>query len=208
MQPTQWDITVITPQHAIYDWFGLNNSLFLLINGMHAPLLDQCMLGITWLGHPRLFPFYIAAALLLAWRKPATLPLRNIVAFTLSYAIVSTLVVPAIKNALDFPRPLAALGEQAITVLGDPAMHQSFPSGHAAFAVLMAASLAPGLPRQRQLILAAFAVLVCLSRISVGAHFPADILGGATISILVVSAVHYLIGAAAKHHESCGQDAP
>jgi undecaprenyl-diphosphatase len=191
-----------------YDWFGFNKSLFLLINQIHAPLLDQAMLLATWLGHPALYPFYIAAALLLTWRQPSMLPQKNVVVFALSYAITSALVVPIIKTVLDLPRPLTVLGEQSVIVLGNPEMQHSFPSGHAAFAVLMTASLAPGISLGGRLALVIFALLVCLSRISVGAHFPADVLGGAAISILVVSAVHYLIGTAAKHRASYGPDAP
>jgi undecaprenyl-diphosphatase len=183
---------VIEPLTPLYGWYGLNERLFMLINGVHAPGLDHLMLLVTWLGHPRLFPFYIALALLAMWRRPELMPQRNVVVFGVSYALISLLLVPALKAWLDFPRPLAVLGEEAVVVLGTPLTVHSFPSGHSAYAVLVAASLAPGLPRGWKWTLAAFAVLVCVSRISVGAHYPADVLGGAALSLAVVAGIRFL----------------
>lgn len=181
--------------NPLYDWFGLNQSLFLWLNGMHAPLLDQFMLLCSWLGHPTLYPFYLAIAALLAWRKPNMLPQQNVVTFALSFPFVSIIIVPILKETLNFPRPLAVFGDGAITVLENAELHYSFPSGHAAFAVLMAASLLPGLPVGGRCILVIFALLVCLSRPVVGVHFPADVAGGVVISLLVVWAVRALLRA-------------
>ncbi len=91
------------------------------------------------------------------------------------------------KSSLDFPRPIIAMGSDTVTILGDPETSGAFPSGHAAFAVLVAASLMPGASRATQLALGVGAILVCLSRVWVGAHFPADVVGGALISIACVS---------------------
>lgn len=90
-----------------YDWFGVNQYLFQLINNTHTPALDQFMLLVTSLGHPRLSPFYIASALLFMWFKPATMPRRNIVTFSVSYIITSIFFIPLLKSSLDLPRPLA-----------------------------------------------------------------------------------------------------
>lgn len=172
--------------NPLYDWFGLNQGLFLLLNGMHAPLLDPFMLLCTRLGHPSLYPFYLAIAVLIAWRQPNVLPQRNVVTFALSFPVVSIIIVPALKEALDFPRPLTVFGEKAVTVLGDAEWHHSLPSGHAAFSVLLAASLMPGLPAGGRWTLMIFASLVCVSRLVVGAHFPADVMAGAAIALIVV----------------------
>lgn len=197
---------MISVTSQLYDWLGFNKSLFLLINHIHAPLLDQAMLLASWLGDPSLFPCYMTAALLLTWRQPSILPLQNVLVFSMSYLLTSALLVPTLKALLDFPRPITVLGEQAVIVLGNPDGHHSFPSGHAAFAVLLALSLSPGIFRGGQLALVIFALLVCLSRISLGAHFPADILGGAAISILVASSGRYLLNTVSKHRTTCGCD--
>ena len=176
------------------DLSAINHGLFLLLNRIHNPVLDQIMLAVTWLGQPRLYPVYLALLLLLSWRKPAMMPLRNVVVFSVSYVATSLIIVPAIKTFLDAPRPSTVFGEQVITVLGDPDRFHSFPSGHAAFAVLMAASLMPGIPRAGKLLILIFAVLVCISRISLGAHFPGDVMGGAAIAILLAWAARSAIG--------------
>ena len=180
--------------NQLYDWFGLNESLFRYFNSVHGPVLDQLAVLITLLGHPRLFPFYLAIVLVVKWIRPTAMALRNIVVFAISYALSSALIVPILKAVVDLPRPLTALGAGAVAVLGSPDGMHSFPSGHAAFAVLMAASLVPGLPRWGQAALITYATLVCLSRVVVGAHFPADVVAGAAISIIVVSCARYATG--------------
>lgn len=168
--------------HHLYDWFGLNVALFHLINGAHAAGWDQLMLAMTWLGNHEWYPYYLALVLVLTYAAPRSLPLRNVVIFAIGYAFTA-IVIPTLKPFLDFPRPLLVLGKQAVIVVGQPEFHHSFPSGHSTFAVLLAASLSPGVSRPWRWGLWLFAVLVCLSRISVGAHFPADVVGGALIGL-------------------------
>jgi len=176
-----------------YDWFGINRYLFILINKIHTPVLDQFMLLVTSLGHPRLYPFYIASALLIMWVKPSVMPQRNVVVFSVSYVVTSIFFVPFLKTSLDFPRPLAVLGANNVTILGNPDVMHSFPSGHSAFVILMAASLAPGIPRTGKVALIVFTLLVCLSRVMVGAHFPADVAGSLLLALAVVFSVRSVI---------------
>ena len=178
----------------IYDWFGINQGIFLSINTIHTPALDQFMLFVTFLGHPRLFPFYIASILLLMWLKPAMMPQRNVVTFAVSYIVTAIFFVPLLKTFFDYPRPLIVLGKQNVTVLGTPDTLHSFPSGHSAFAILLAASLIPGIPRPGKIALVIFSLLVCVSRIAVGAHFPADIVGSFMLVLPVVFIVRFVIG--------------
>jgi membrane-associated phospholipid phosphatase len=86
------------------------------------------------------------------------------------------------------PRPAAVLDTQQFTVIGDVlAAHNSFPSGHsitigaAAIAFLASMRLRPSCRREWLLILLVMCivVLVCLSRVAVGAHWPLDLAAGA-----------------------------
>jgi membrane-associated phospholipid phosphatase len=178
----------------LYDWFGMNQYLFILINKIHTPAFDQLMLIVTTLGHPQLYPFYIAIALLVMWFKPNLMPQRNVVTFSVSYIVTSIFFVPLLKSSLNFPRPFAILGEQNVTILGNPDVVHSFPSGHSAYVILMAASLIPGIPRLGKVALIMFTLLVCISRISVGAHFPADVVGSLILALAVVFSVRSIIG--------------
>jgi undecaprenyl-diphosphatase len=60
--------------------------------------------------------------------------------------------------------------------------NQSFPSGHACLSFAMAAMLGILLPRWKPLFFA-LASLVALERVLEGAHYPADVVGGAGIGI-------------------------
>lgn len=169
-----------------YDWFGLNVVLFHLINSLHAAWWDHLMLTMTWLGDHERYPYYMAIALLLMSVRRRWLPRRNVVVFGVGYA-VTALIVIGLKPYLEFPRPLLALGTRAVIVVGRPELHHSFPSGHATFSVLLAASLSAGRSRALKWTLGIGAALVCVSRVAVGAHFPADVVGGALIAAAVVA---------------------
>ena len=177
----------------LYDWYGLNHDIFFLINKSHTPTVDSLMLLVTSIAHPRLFPLYITILLVFAWFRPSVFPLRNVVVFSVSYLFASVLIIPLLKSYFDLPRPITVLGEQQVTVLGSPDAVQSFPSGHSAYAVLLAAALFPGTPFFIKIALVVFASLVCVSRIFVGAHFPADVVGGSVIALAVVFVVRQLI---------------
>lgn len=105
------------------------------------------------------------------------------------------------KPFLDFLRPPLALGQGSLHILGEPEFHHSLPSGHASFAMLVGASFWTLAGKAGRPILVAFVLWVGISRISVGAHFPADVLASwlsALPVVLLARAIvlRYLLGAA------------
>ena len=166
----------------LYDWWGLNRSLFLWINGLHAPWWDWLMLLATSAGSARTYPYWIALAVLLTWIRPKMMPRLNVAVFATGF-VATGFLVPWLKETFGFPRPLAALGRELVTVVGPPAQEGSFPSGHTTFVFLICVALSPGVPRILKWVLWIFAAAVALSRIVVGAHFPADVLGGAVLGV-------------------------
>lgn len=192
-------------KEILYDWGGANAWLFTLINGIHGEALDGFMLTGTWLGEHSHFPAYLALTALVgllavAGKKDGLLEFREqAVAWLLLLAVFSGayvldgFLVGWLKGWFDFPRPPAALPPGMVHVVGTAEFHHSLPSGHASFAMLVAASLWPMLKPWAKWVALFFVAWVALSRISLGFHFPADVTAGALSSLLVVVLVRRVL---------------
>ena len=183
---------------VFYDWGGLNVWLFHLINDPHAPAWDQIMLWGTQLAGHTQFPLYLALlglAAMVSVRSSADRAgqwLMVMVVFAVAYQLDGWLL-GWLKPWLDFPRPPLALPPGSVHVVGAAELHHSLPSGHSTFAMLCAASLWPVLPRSGRYAALVFVFWVGLSRISLGAHFPADVMAGWLSSLAVVMGVRVSI---------------
>ncbi len=87
-------------------------------------------------------------------------------------------LVSGLKVALGEPRPFSLDPGVAYPPAVAGASSPSFPSGHAALAALFAFSLARGGPPWGYALAALWAVLVGLSRVALGVHYPADVIAG------------------------------
>lgn len=104
--------------------------------------------------------------------------------------VISHLVVQAIKRTVGRPRP--SRGSNFAKLIAEPDRF-SFPSGHSAAAVAIAVGASTILPQAAPLF-CLLAVLVGLSRVTLGVHFPGDVLAGQLISLVVACAVASLDG--------------
>ena len=111
----------------------------------------------------------------------------GIVAVSVSLAYITALVLKVIFHA---PRPFIALSNIHPLVLETP--HDSFPSGHATAFFALAVALYT-YDKVWGSIFLVVAVLVSLSRIISGVHFPGDVIAGAIIGSVVGYLVHYLL---------------
>jgi len=180
----------------LYDWGGANVTLFHTINANHAAWLDSIMLALTWAGDHDRFAGYLGVLALFTWwrfsRNPANASSHALVLalVTLSIAyFLDGLLVIGLKSAFDFPRPSAVFAPDGIVVVGTPEFRHSFPSGHASFAALLATVLWPLVKPFIRAALVLFVIGVCLSRLYLGFHFPADVLFGSLKSLVLVTAV-------------------
>jgi membrane-associated phospholipid phosphatase len=191
-------------KEILYDWGGANIWLFHAVNDVHSAYLDQFMLLGTQLGEHALFPFYIGIITLFALhdgakdRQKAERWLAVIAVFCIAY-LLDGLLIGALKPLLDFPRPPLALPPGTVHIVGVAEYHHSLPSGHSSFAMLCTASLWPVLNRHARMAGAFFVLWVGLSRISLGAHFPADVLAGFLSSLAVVLLVYAAVHAYARN---------
>lgn len=183
-------------KETFYDWGGANVWLFHAINNVRGDLLDRFMLTGTALGGHANFPLYLAlvasVGLIVCSRNADRDTLLRwfavLAVFSVAYVLDGWLL-GWLKPLLDFPRPPLALPLGTVHIVGTPEYHHSLPSGHSAFATLIVASLWPLLKNWKRLLGVAFVLWVGISRVSLGAHFPADVIAGFLSSLLLVMLV-------------------
>lgn len=124
-------------------------------------------------------PKWMWIALALIWLIGNSFWREWAITVAMGLGILSLLQLP-IKRLVDRDRPIGLWGRK--TRKKDP---DSFPSGHAARTFLLAI-LATGLgPAWLAVLLWIWALLVSLSRVSMGVHFISDTLGGLLLAIIV-----------------------
>lgn len=103
--------------------------------------------------------------------------------------IASIVLGTASKIVMAEPRPFTLLPD--VSVLGPKPTDYSYPSGHALIVAAGALTALTKLPKRFSLPLLAEALLVSYSRVYVGVHWPADILGGWLLGAFCFSMVLY-----------------
>ncbi len=103
--------------------------------------------------------------------------------------LVGTLLYKWLKGKTLRPRPYEV--RQDIWLTGTPLDKFSFPSGHTLHAVVFGAVALSYYP-QLSIIVIPFIVMVALSRVVLGLHYPSDVLAGALIGT-AIAALSFLV---------------
>ena len=153
------------------------SELFLQINHQAQILPDRFWAFFDLFGNGW-FDFALASPLLL-------LAPRNLVSSVCAGAIAG-LSGRALKLAFELPRPASVLDPTSFHILGNPLTSLSMPSGHTltAFALITAFYFTTVAEKRKPLLsLFLISITAGISRIAVGAHWPADVMAGAAIGM-------------------------
>lgn len=153
-------------------------STFLAINAMCAPVFAPVWTGLSLLGNGWGVLGVTAPLLVLAprlmWGWLCAAP------FAIAFARTG-------KFFIESPRPAAVIDNTQMRIVGEVLSNVSMPSGHTTTAFAVASGIyfaIPGAQRKRFAWLWALAAAAGLSRIAVGAHWPGDVVVGASLGML------------------------
>lgn len=164
-------------------------GIILFLQGFASPFLDAFFQFVTMLGEEY---FYIVLLVLVFWCVDKRYGYKLSFAFLLSGVING--VAKSIVNAA---RPVGVEGIRSLRL--ETATGTSFPSGHTQNITAFLVSLMRQL--RRRWVVAAGCLLILLvgvSRLYLGVHWPIDVLGGAVLGVVSVLIADYLFERAAR----------
>jgi undecaprenyl-diphosphatase len=164
------------------DIFGLDKAIFDWVYGLPLPTLPVEIVshlatrGGIWV---------LAAVSLIAFRGG----LDRRTGFALGAGLIAhvVLVEGAVKHLVARTRPFQAFDLKLRDSILDPDSY-SFPSGHCVASFMGAFVLGARFPKARTPLML-LAMLVAISRVHLGAHYPSDVFVGAAIGMLLGVAV-------------------
>lgn len=134
---------------------------------------------------------WYVSALLLWWLKGIGYSLQML--YLLNGFVVGLLIYKVLKRKTTRPRPYQV--HQAVVLGERPLDHFSFPSGHTLHATVLTILMGYVAPVLLWLLLP-FTVLVAISRVILGLHYPTDVLAGAaiggTLAVLLINIAPFL----------------
>ena len=165
----------------------LNDRILLAINGAHTGFLDTFMMIATnrwtWI------PLYVAAFVYLIYRYGWLRAVSVLAVIGITITIADQLCGSLIRDSLQILRPSNPdnpLSAQIQLVDGYRGGRYGFPSCHAANCTALMMVLGTVIRRRwTWLVLTAYVLLNCYSRLYLGVHYPSDILAGAALGAAI-----------------------
>lgn len=161
------------------------NLLYVLNVKLQNPFMDRFFLFVTQMHKSRIVMWgvvpVIVGYLFYIYRLAA---IRPILALALTVAVADTVAYRGIKSFVDRQRPFQNSQTASWLRKVGEAHGPSFPSNHAANCFAGAYVLAWYF-RRRALMFYSLAIVVSVSRVSLGLHWPSDVIAGASLGIIV-----------------------
>lgn len=166
----------------------------LFINGLHCPYLDNFMLMFS--GRMIWIPLYLSLFIVMLRNFHLRVNLICLVVSVVLIVILDQTTSSLLKPLLCRPRPAnidSPIDAMVHIVDGYRGGHYGFPSSHAANCVGAAVFVFYVFRRNvLSLVFAAWAFVMCWSRVYLGVHYVGDIIFGSIIGFLTATIVYYI----------------
>ena len=163
-----------------WEWLaGLEGGMLLWFQEtLRGPVQDALVMAFSTLGNSGIL-FIVAGVVLLFFKKTRRVGLAALLALLIGFLITNLTLKPLVAR----PRPWLDV-EGLVNLLGESA-YRSFPSGHATSAFAFGFALLFGAPNKwLKWVSMIVAILMGLSRLYVGVHYPTDVAGGVLVGLL------------------------
>ena len=163
-----------------------NYFIELINNKMKTRHLDRFMYRITNLGGVLITSLTVILIILFSRKARTSLGFELLVAMT-----ICQIVVYSLKAILSRERPYTIL--EHLNTFGIDMKDYSFPSGHSAASFSIATTIALNSPKLGIYVFV-LAIIIGISRIYLGVHYPTDVAAGIILGIAISLLVHlYLL---------------
>jgi len=195
----------------LYDWAGHNLKIFDFFNNIteNISVLRILKFITDYIGYYKMFPIHFVLLIFVMYVishvkhrdiKTEVIYIRSIITLLFSIILAGTIGEIA-KETLRVVRPYCsetiAINEKVASIMHYASAmdkcYKSFPSGHSLYVVTLILSIWPTLNTTFRYVGASTILLVLLSRVVLGAHFPADVLYGALIGATITLCTKFLV---------------
>jgi undecaprenyl-diphosphatase len=173
----------------------IDQMLFLKINGAHTPFFDALF---YWISNKYIWiPLYVFFVVLLL-KKHKKKAVFYIVAAVVLIALSDLISVHLFKNLIQRYRPSHNMDLQNLVhLVNDYAGGQfGFVSSHASNTMALAIFMIMSMSFEKKIFVALilfWTLIVSYSRIYLGVHYPADVIAGMALGIILAFIIHFLL---------------